>query len=545
MGDDPFAHESHQDAYQALHRLGAKVIMDRGGTHVTIEPRHWQGSADDLGHIARLSNLATVNIRGTAATPPSVICIADARTPSEILIYECSADDDSMDFLIRACPNLTRIALTGGHLQGHALPLLERLPNLAHLDLGHNPLEAETLKHIAVLRKLQYLDISGAQIDTAALKRIALCSELRTLILDDTPLTDELLPELRRLPKLQSLSVARTQVTNKGFSVLGRLGLTELNVSGNKLDDSSLLHIATMSTLQQLNLSGVPITDEGLAYLKGSRLRGINLTKTQVEGPGLAHLAVLDSLNGLTLSKLDAQAAPHIRRIRSLQSLTLDQTDMNALVVQDMPTLLELKVTGNCGCLRIADNANLLNVELADCAIEDLFLLNLPRLNNAVLPGHLDQPSPMVRPILKGPLPKMHSLTIAGTGQMYLRLAAELGSLEVKDMNNLAFLDLGIAKIETLTLDTGRVGTMWLGQGAFPDDQHFFRRFPLLHTLHLHGPQVDDSVMTRVALSESLRKLHIHKGKVSEHGFRYLRWINTIESIEADGEPYDMAKLAD
>jgi hypothetical protein len=86
---------------------------------------------------------------------------------------------------------------------------------------------------------------------------------------------------------------------------------------------------------------------------------------------------------------------------------------------------------------------------------------------------------------------------------------------------------------------------MWLGANAFPEnDETFFRRFPFLHTLHLHGAQVDDRVMTRVALSESLRRLHVHKGNVSEQGFRYLRWIDTIEAIESDGEPFDMDKLA-
>jgi len=120
-----------------------------------------------------------------------------------------------------------------------------------------------------------------------------------------------------------------------------------------------------------------------------------------------------------------------------------------------------------------------------------------------------------------------------------------LGTLEVKDMQNLAFLDLGIAKVGKMQLDTRRIGTMWLGADAFPNaDETFFKRFPFLHTLHLHGPQIDDDVMTRVALSKSLRKLHVHKGNVSEHGFRYLRWIDTIESIESDGEPYDMDKLA-
>ena len=545
MADDAMPKMAHGDAYLSLKRLGAKVVTDSSGSHAVVEARRWLGTDKELGHISHLANLATVRIEGAGATAPNVICIANARTPTEFLIYDCSANDDSMNFLVRACPNLTKIALTGGRLQGHALAIIDRVPNLTHLDLANNPIKADFLSNIAILRKLEYLDISGAEITPAALRRIALCPELRTLVLNGTNVTDDMLPELRRLPNLQSLSIARTQITNTGLAMLGRLGLTELNVAENAFDDSALWRIATMSTLEQLNVSGVPITDDGLAILKGSRLKGLNLTNTKVEGPGLAHLAVVDSLNTLTLSKLDAQAAPHLRRIRSLKSLILEDIEMNALVVQDMPTLLELKVTGNCGCLRVAENANLLNVEVANCVIDDLFLLDLPKLNNAVLPGHLDQPSPLMRPLMKGPLPKMKSLTIARTGQMYLRLAAELEALEVKEMANLAFLDLGISKIGALNLDTRQVGSLWLGEHAFPDeDREFFRRFPLLHTLHLHGPRMDDGVMSQVALSESLRSLHVHKGKVTEHGFRYLRWINTIAAIEADGEPFDMTKLA-
>ena len=185
--------------------------------------------------------------------------------------------------------------------------------------------------------------------------------------------TDASLIHLRGLTRLQRLNLNATKVSDVGLEQLQNLAsLKYLMLSGTMVTDAGLVHLKGLMSLHTLNLMGTKVTDTGLMHLKGlTSLQSLDLSKTEVTDAGLEHLKGLKSLLSLGLfgTKVTDAGLVHLRTSMSLQELNLNFT-----VVTDAG-LVHLKGLTNLQELQLGQT------ELTDAGLEHLTGLSLRTLN--------------------------------------------------------------------------------------------------------------------------------------------------------------------
>ncbi|MCH7728694.1 MAG: hypothetical protein IH991_19740 [Planctomycetes bacterium] len=146
----------------------------------------------------------------------------------------------------------------------------------------------------------------------------------RPLHIPHTPDDDTVVNRLVQLPHLTRLSCRLSDVSSKGFAIIGKMDTLEfLDLSGTDVSDSDLLHVSNLQGLKYLSVGGTAITDTGAEHLKSLRkLEVLDLGGTDVSDAVFDWLYELPALTHVYLDDTDVETV-NLTRMESLKYLTV------------------------------------------------------------------------------------------------------------------------------------------------------------------------------------------------------------------------------
>lgn len=325
---------------------------------------------DDLGHLARLTELEAFRINGGGVTDIGFARFADLKklrvlevTNARITSLEPLRNLRSLAFLSLGERGQSRadLALT-------SVEPLRDMPELVTLKLGQNPVDDAGFREIGVLPKLNTLEawgsrfatralvtltrqpalknvsIGGPDINDGRLKILADSPSLEALTLHNVgvsdlrlahplwdklylvsilnaPLQDDGLAALTDLPKLTTLILDHCSMTDAGFAKVDRLPMLKvLFLENMPLGDSSLSGIARFPGLYSVSWRGTNLTDAGVAqFISLPNLRSLGLSETQITDAAIPSLLRLPRLQMLDLydTKITEQGEAELIKGRS------------------------------------------------------------------------------------------------------------------------------------------------------------------------------------------------------------------------------------
>jgi hypothetical protein len=174
----------------------------------------------DLSRLSRLTDLSSLDLRGTPVTDAGIAHVGALRNMAgQLLLGNTSVGDTGVGHLkgLTELPdldlNLTRVTDRGlAHLRG--------MTNLRGLHLNGTKVSDEGLRHLQTLEKLLNLDLSATNVTDGGLERLKPLWRLEKLGLAGCNISDEGLRHLHHLRNLQVLDLAKTKVTAGGVAML-------------------------------------------------------------------------------------------------------------------------------------------------------------------------------------------------------------------------------------------------------------------------------------------------------------------------------------
>jgi len=172
--------------------------------------------------------------------------------------------------------------------------------------------------------------------------------------------------------KVPNVSLRNTQVTASGLEKLVAVPLTELDLTGQRFDDSAMQHVAKMTNLEYLNLTNNRVSDAGLKELAPLRnlkrldldqddlitdeglatiikqwpdLIYLNLAKTSVTEKGLLRLKELRSLCAIELAELTLsdKVMEYLISWDNMRELNLNHCTFERKWVKEFPKMRGLR----------------------------------------------------------------------------------------------------------------------------------------------------------------------------------------------------------
>lgn len=220
-------------------------------------------------------------------------------------------------------------------------------------------LNDKTLAHICRLSKLDELGTDGIQVTDAGLKQLTALTNLRSLAFFHISFrlpgfTGAGFAHLKSLPRLERLTVAGTTFNDEGMAALGQLTqLKELrswhtyqsqagNESLTKLTNLKSLHLG--QRLRTYNGKPCPpsLDDEALVTLARIKsLESLTLDEVRLTHAGLVQLKGLPNLNKLSLQRADVSEADLTTLRADLPNVVIDWKPLTAAERTSLEVMLK------------------------------------------------------------------------------------------------------------------------------------------------------------------------------------------------------------
>ena len=316
-------------AFVEFPRLKSLSIMDGRLTENTFR------SVDNLNHLEEL-----VFIHGNRQfTGKSLADVAKLPTLKRLGLNATSIGNHDIMLLARH-PQLTKLDF--GNTKKIDDVGIERIvrfcPRLTELDVSGLQITNRSARAIARLKHLQDLNIANTRIDDEGLAMIASMAELRTLSLPTTT-TDVGLAEVGKLTGLRELSMFYPKVTDAGTAHLVRLQNLESLIffCHDGVTDESLLHIGRLKQLKYLSMSSNEIKGHGLSHLnKLSRLERLSIDGHQIRGRHLSAIARLKSLRHVNTGHALFDTSEDFEALKLFTSLKSLEAGLSVRQVKDL-----------------------------------------------------------------------------------------------------------------------------------------------------------------------------------------------------------------
>lgn len=231
---------------------------------------------------------------------------------------------DDLGELIDPVAKLRRLrwlTLRAPSAQKQDLARLEELASVRAVDMSFSNMDDDDLLATRLPERVEFLDLTRTTIHGPGLRSLERLTHLRELVLEGTGVIDEGIGNLPRLPRLEVLSLVRTNVHDPSVGDARRLPMLHTLLLGWSETGPRLTNVGSIQTLTTLELSGTKIDDSSLIDLRGlSLLERLWLADTEITAAGLKNLL---SLHGLRELELDADICTHqgIAALRQLPSL--------------------------------------------------------------------------------------------------------------------------------------------------------------------------------------------------------------------------------
>jgi len=385
----------------------------------------------DLSGIERLTNLQTLNLRGSKLANLNSLAGANFSSLTE-LNFGFSQLTDISGLTNAGLSNLNTL-----NLGGNALTNLNNfegadLSSLTHLDLRFNLLTDISGLASAGLGNLKTLYLSSNNLANLNDLAGANLSNLTNLYLGGNQLTDISWLASAGLSNLKTLHLNHTNLANlNGLAGANLSSLTELRLEDNQLTDIGGLASAGLNNLLTLELSRNKLASlNGLAGANLNSLTDLYLSYNQ-----------LTDLSGLTSAELS--------NLKTLYLYQNNLENLNGLARGDFSSLTELRLEDN----QLTDIGG-----LASAGLNSLLILELSRNKLASLNGLAGGDlSSLVRLHLgNNQLIDISGLSSAGlnnllTLELFGNKLASFNGLTKANLSSLTELDLGFNQLTDIS----------------------------------------------------------------------------------------------
>ncbi len=229
----------------------------------------WEGKDDDLRHLIRFPEIATLNLSKTDRITDEALKILP-RLPNLEKLYLGGTSIEGPGLIhLKDVPTLKYISFQhlgiGNAEAVHVAPLV----GLEHLGFDYTKVQDEALVHVTNLKALQTLWLNGAEIDGPGLLHLKELPNLNKLVLAKAEFDDVGMASLAQLTQIKHLGLDDTKITDEGAKHLASLvNLEKLWLNRTALSDASIPVLAKLTKLEKLYVPGCKITPEGIAKLQ-------------------------------------------------------------------------------------------------------------------------------------------------------------------------------------------------------------------------------------------------------------------------------------
>jgi Leucine-rich repeat (LRR) protein len=245
----PWPSPAHSQAARLLFRRGAQLdIVDGPAPGVVIRlPRSgWKGSVGELGAIAQLSDLMSLQLNDLDLQRELMGSVARLPNVRTLTIANCRLREADLAAL-RASRDLRKVILVDAFVEPPAVEKLASIGELHSLVLVNSRIVPGSLAAMSRLSALRELSLVGTRFRGTVMSELAAATSLRKLDLISMPMGDVQIEQVCQLRELQGLSIQGTVAT-----------------------DDSVPHLSQLVHLRRLDISGTPITPEGVKRLQAA-----------------------------------------------------------------------------------------------------------------------------------------------------------------------------------------------------------------------------------------------------------------------------------
>lgn len=291
--------------------LGGTFQKDKAGHVIEVDLTSTWVMDDDLGKLARMSELRRINLSDTKIGDMG---FAQLRPLQKVTYLNCFH-----------CPYLT----------DGAIAYIKHWANLEYLNMRWSEVTSRVFEHVAGMKKLKVLDVGFSRVNDDGFDALASLETLEELHIGGDKMSGLALPLLRLLPSLKHLDVNGSQRTDSG-----RWGLM--------LTDVNIESLASLTQLETLNIGGAILSDVGMkAITPMVNLQTLDISRMEITAQGLEAVAKLPKLRKLNLwqcARIDDRAAPYILAMKHLEELDLGDTGVTNAMLDQLESKKSLRL---------------------------------------------------------------------------------------------------------------------------------------------------------------------------------------------------------
>jgi len=259
---------------------GGAVTRDKSGRIIAVDLRATWITDSDIVELARLPNLAKLNLSLTRISDHGLQQLKDAPAITDLNLYSAELITDAGLSVLKGWKHLKRLSVRGTKITDTTLQHLSGISTLESLDAGYAQITDVGLELLTPLTNLRELAIGGNKLTDAGLQSLRQLPGLIDLDLSgaertdsglwSVSLTEPGLDAIATLRNLRHLRLNGTLVSSRGIGRLAALTKIEwLDLEGcQRIADDVVPMLAAFRNLQRVDLAGTRVTDKGIAALQ-------------------------------------------------------------------------------------------------------------------------------------------------------------------------------------------------------------------------------------------------------------------------------------
>ena len=435
-------------------------------------------------------------------------------------------DDNEISNLepLEALTNLKNLYLSGNGISN--LSSLENLTNLESLDLSNN--EISDISKLQNLTKLIYIDLSENQITD--ITKISYLQNLEEISLRGNNI--ENINTINGLQNLKRLYAGYNKI--KSLDIMNFPSITELNLSGNEIENNDVSKLTNLQTLTNLDLSSNKISDI-TPIMDLTNLKILDLEYNQI-----SNIDMLTNKNKLVWLEILDLSGNQISTINnSLELIKLYDLDLGYNQLSNVAIIEKLSNLTNLNKLTLSGNQiTVINQDVENSTISKLKNLEYLYLSNNNMSD----------------ISKISYLNkIPNLSYLYLDWNNLQDISYVKSLENLIYLDLEdnkISNIDCLSDETKltKLENLDLGYNNIETINNYIK-LNSLQRITLSGNKIKSiQVIEKLVNLSNLKELYLNLNEITNFdlsNINNLAGLQNIQSIDlSHNQIQDLSKIS-
>jgi Leucine-rich repeat (LRR) protein len=295
-----FAQSNATTDLKWVENIGGKVIRDAAGRVTGLDLRGSWVTDTDLRAVAKLPNLAYLDLSLTRITDQGMQELKNAAGIVELNLHYAESVTDEGLAAVKGWKKLKRLNARGAKISDATLEHISGIATLESVNVGAAMITDVGIERLVSLPNLKELSIGGNELGDAGLHALRQIPGLTLLDLGGTQGTDSNLwsvsmsevgfDAVLTLKELRELRLGCTGVgvgvEGQRFATVSNMNVTvrwleklkalpklqKLKLQGcGRVDDEAVAVLAALPNLSEVDLKGTAVTDKGVALIKAAK----------------------------------------------------------------------------------------------------------------------------------------------------------------------------------------------------------------------------------------------------------------------------------